>query len=57
MYRGGVSKRCAQAAIVPWLVMIPLAFLLALIAPNFIHPRKPEPTNAPTAPVTTPPAR
>jgi len=50
-----VSKRCAQAAIVPWLVMIPLGLLLALIGPIFIHQRKPAPTNAPAPPVTTPP--
>jgi hypothetical protein len=45
-----VSKRCAEGAVVPWIIGIPLGFLLALIGPNFIHRRKPGPTNAPAAP-------
>ena len=43
-------KRCALAQLVPFLVMIPLGLLLALIGPRIVRHFESRPANAPASP-------
>jgi len=43
-------KRCALAQLVPFLVMIPLGLLLALIGPRIIRHFESRAANAPASP-------
>jgi len=44
-----VFKRCALAQVAPFLVMIALGLVLALIGPNFIRRRESRPPAAPSS--------
>jgi hypothetical protein len=52
-----VSRRYAEGVVWPWLIGIPLAFLMALVLPRFIHQREHEPPSAATTPTTQAPHR
>jgi len=44
-----VFKRCALAQVVPFLIMIALGLVAALIGPNFIRRRESRPPAAPSS--------